>query len=74
MPDDIPWIGVQSSNISQWRYDPDTKVLEIQFNGNDATYSYDDVPETVAEEMKGASSVGSFFHNNIKNRYRFYKG
>lgn len=71
---DIAWNEAQSSNIARWRYDPETRVLEIQFVTSDATYSYDDVPAYVAEGMKNASSVGSYFYHHIKDRYRFYRG
>jgi len=72
--EDIPWNEVRSSNLARWRYDPDTTVLEIQFQGNDDTFSYDEVPADVANGFNHAVSAGRFFHNNIKNRYRFYKG
>ena len=71
---DIPWNEVDSSNVARWRYDPDTKVLEIQFNGSDVTYSYDSVPQDAADGMQYAASIGQYFHQNIKNRYRYYRG
>ena len=74
MATDIPWNEVRSSNLAQWRYDSETKVLEIQFIGGNDTYSYDDVPEDVADGFKYAPSAGKYFHDHIKNRYKFYKG
>lgn len=71
---EIPWNEVQSSNIARWRYDPDTNVMEIQFVSSDTTYSYDEVPRDVAEGIRFAGSAGQYFRNNIKDRYRFYKG
>lgn len=75
MPTEIPWNYVVSSNIDHWRYDPDTKVLEIVFvtNPND-TYYYDDVPSDVIDGFRTAASIGRYFFQNIKNRYRFYRG
>lgn len=71
---ELAWNKVESSNIARWRYDPETRVLEMQFVTGDATYSYDDVPMDVAEGLQSAASIGSYFHNNIKGRYRFYRG
>lgn len=68
------WTEVRSSNIARYRYDPETKVLDVQFNSGDDTYSYDDVPQDVAEGMNTAGSIGQYFYNNIRGRYRFYKG
>ena len=74
MATDIAWNEVQSSNVARWRYDEETRVLEIQFNESDTTYSYDDVPSDVAEGLKFAPSVGRYFFQNIKDRYKFYRG
>jgi hypothetical protein len=64
---------ITSSNIAAAGYDAETRVLDIQFQSGD-TYSYDDVPAGVAEGLFSAASAGSYFYNNIKNRYRFYRG
>lgn len=71
---EIEWKEVVSSNISAYRYDPETKVLDIQFVNSDDTYSYDDVPQNVADGFAHAASPGTYFRQNIKERYRFYKG
>lgn len=71
---EIAWNEVSSSNLARWRYDPETRVLDIQFVNSDVTYSYDDVPQSVAEGLGTAASAGQYFRNNIKDRYRFYRG
>lgn len=67
------WNEVVSSNISAWKYDPETKVLGIRFVKNDEEYFYDEVPRSVAEGFKTASSAGQYFRRNILNRYRFWR-
>ena len=68
------WHPVVSSNIAAWRYFKDTKTLEVEFANSDDLYSYDDVPEDVAEGLGKAGSVGQYFRAQIRNRYKFYKG
>lgn len=68
----IKMIQVESSNIAAVGYDPETQVLDIEFNTGDR-YSYDDVPKSTYDELMRASSVGRYFAANIKGRYRFYR-
>lgn len=63
---------VDSSNVASVGYDPDTLTLEVEFK-NGSVYQYFDVPATVYQELMQASSVGTFMHANIKNRYRYMK-
>lgn len=61
---------VSSSNLRSVGYDPTTRTLEIEFNSG-AAYQYDGVPATVHAGLMGASSHGSYFHQNIKGRYPY---
>jgi hypothetical protein len=63
---------VISSNIVAIGYDEPTRVLDVQFKNGD-TYSYDDVPLEVWSGFQSAVSVGKYFFNNVKGRYRFFK-
>lgn len=58
-------IPVKSSNIISVGYDPSAKTLEIEFNSG--VYQYFQVPQSVADELLAAPSVGKYFHANIKN-------
>lgn len=60
---------VQSSNLRSVGYDSSTSTLEIEFNSG-GVYQYFDVPESVYSELMEASSKGSYFHENIKDKYR----
>lgn len=66
---------VQSSNIERIGYDSEKKILKIQFKGarNNEKYCYRNVDPTIFEGLRKASSVGKFFHSDIKDRYEFYK-
>lgn len=58
--------GVDSSNIDAVGYDADRKKLVVRFK-NGGVYEYDsDLGEYQA--LVGSSSVGGYFHRNIKGR------
>lgn len=63
---------VNSTNIAEIGYDQSTMTLEIVFH-HGGTYQYFDVPEVVYQELMSASSIGTFFHSNIKDSYRYTK-
>ena len=59
---------VQSSNLRAVGYDPEMRVLLVQFRSG-ATYEYDDVPQTVYEGLLGAQSKGRYVAQNVKGQY-----
>ncbi len=59
---------VQSSNLRSVGYESDTNTLEIEFNSG-GIYQYFGVPESVYSGLMSASSKGSYFHENIKDKY-----
>jgi hypothetical protein len=61
---------VDSSNIERIGYDSSSSTLRIEFKSNRA-YDYFNVPEAVFDELRHASSVGSYHATNIKNSYPF---
>ena len=61
---------VDSSNIERIGYDPNSNTLRVEFKSN-RTYDYFNVPENVFNELKNASSVGSYHAMNIKNSYSY---
>lgn len=62
---------VDSSNIAQIGYDPNSNTLRVEFKSGGRTYDYFNVPENVFNELKNASSVGSYHARNIKNSYPY---
>ena len=63
---------VQSSNIDSVGYDPEKKILELRFKGG-GLYAYKGVPQTEHDGLMTSDSIGSYFHANIKNAYKFEK-
>lgn len=61
---------VDSSNIERIGYDSNSGTLRIEFKSN-RTYDYFNVPENVFNELRSASSVGSYHARNIKNAYSY---
>lgn len=64
---------VHSSNISSIGYDSESQTLEIEFHNGGGVYQYFDVPESRYNGLMFASSHGSYFHHNIKDKYRWRK-
>ena len=67
MPEMIP---VSSSNISELGYDRENQVAYVKFLNN-TIYIYKEVPEAEFENLKNASSVGSYLNKNFKNVYAY---
>jgi hypothetical protein len=61
---------VQSSNIRSVGYESTTHTFEIEFHSG-GIYKYFDVPESVHVGLLNAASKGSYFHDQIKDRYRY---
>ena len=59
---------VQSSDIKSVGFDQNSSILEVEFHSG-STWQYFDVMESTYYEMVSASSVGKFFHANIKGQY-----
>lgn len=62
-------INVKSSNIQSIGYDPESKLLEIEFR-NGSIYQYNNVPLNEHKSLMSASSHGSYFNKNIRNYYQ----
>lgn len=65
-------INVESSNLKSVGYNEENEILEIEFL-HGGLYKYYDVPESEYNALMNASSHGSYFSRNIKNRYRYQK-
>jgi len=61
-----------SSVVAAIRYNPKTSTLRIIYVSGDV-YDYKDVPEKVYEEMKAATSKGTYLNKKIKTRFEFEK-
>jgi hypothetical protein len=61
---------VSSSNISAVGYDADNQTVYVQFLDG-SVYAYKGVPEHEFENLKTASSVGSYLNRNYKNVYPY---
>lgn len=60
---------IDSSMITSIGYDFQQAILEIEFKSNGQVWQYLDIPEYLWYEMESATSVGKFFHSNIKGAY-----
>ena len=63
----------ESSTIKSVSYNPDTQVMEVTFTTNGTVFEYHKVGSKEYESFKEATSKGSYFHKNIKNKYKASK-
>jgi len=59
-----------SSVIRSFDYDQADHRLDVQFVSG-RRYSYHEVPAEVVDEMRRASSKGSYFNRRIRDAYRY---
>lgn len=62
--------SVSSSNIVSVGYDAADQIVYVQFL-NGSTYAYKGVQEREFENLRTASSVGSYLNRNYKNVYPY---
>ena len=63
---------MSSSNLRSVGYEPEDRVLEVEFH-HGGTYRYYGVPASVYSSLMSASSHGSYLHDHIKNVYPYAK-
>jgi uncharacterized radical SAM superfamily protein len=63
-------ISVTSSNLESVGYEESSQTLQIRFLSG-GMYEYFDVPSPIYEGLLDSSSKGRYFHQYIKNNYRF---
>lgn len=61
---------VASSNLQSVGYEAGTLYIRFRSGG---LYAYFDVPASEYYGLMSASSHGSYFHANIKGRYRYQR-
>jgi hypothetical protein len=66
-------IKVDSSQIEEIGFDPETKIMNVMFKGG-AVYEYYDFSDKFFEEFLKAKSKGKFFFKNVRlNKEIVYK-
>ncbi len=65
-------IRVSSSTISSAGYDPDARILELEFTSGEV-YRYSGVPGHHYTGLMHADSKGGYFNSYIKDIYPFRK-
>ncbi|MGK7925743.1 MAG: lysine--tRNA ligase [Spirulina sp.] len=66
----FPLLKNTSAVIQSFDYDPEKKILKVEF-ANGSIYKYNDVPEEVYNEMKATPSLGQFFNSRVREKYGF---
>lgn len=58
-----------SSCFSAIGYDYDDDILQVTFRDSGVSYQYSDVPVSVWNDLKSASSPGKYYNSDIKGNY-----
>ncbi|MEH2023596.1 lysine--tRNA ligase [Nostoc sp.] len=66
----FPLLKPPSSLIKEFRYEPTTQTLTIEFD-NGSVYEYYKVPLSVKEGLENAPSDGQYFNKFIKGKFKF---
>lgn len=61
---------VNSSNVDEIGYNPETKVLSVRFKQG-GLYHYNNVEPEKYDALKKADSIGSHLHKHIKPHHSF---
>ena len=61
---------VDSTMISNYRYDEENEILFIEYKSNGQCWQYFDVPQYIFEELRSAASKGKYIRQNIVGHYR----
>ncbi len=64
--------SVPSREIAIIGYEAETQTLEVTFRKG-GVYHYFKVPSEVHESLMKASSIGTFFAEEVKDRYSYQK-
>jgi len=64
--------AVESSNLASVGYNPESKILEVEFK-HGGIYQYKGVPKDEYDALMNAESHGKYFAANIRNDYDFIK-
>lgn len=62
---------VTSSQIAAVGFNPETKQLRVSFIHGNSLYEYDGVEQETYDDLVNASSVGSYFAQNVKGVFPY---
>jgi hypothetical protein len=66
----MAWRAFQSRHLNGGEYDPETRILTIQFV-NGAVWQYGPVEPAKADILFQTGSPGTFFHDQIRNNANY---
>jgi len=65
-------VPVKSSDLTHVEYDGGASTLRIWFHSG-GSYEYYGVPESAHNGLMDAASKGKYFHQHIKDKYKYKK-
>lgn len=64
-----PLKPLESSALSAYHYDGETKTFYAQFSAGGPVWAYDDVDQMHGTQFEHAASKGSYFAKQIKSKH-----
>ncbi|NET05856.1 MAG: lysine--tRNA ligase [Symploca sp. SIO2B6] len=64
----FPLLKNESKVIKSFDYDGENQILRVEFKSG-SVYKYQDIPQSVYQELKNAPSVGQYFNSQIREKY-----
>jgi KTSC domain len=64
---------VQSAALQSVSYDQAAYALTATFRASGRTYVYEDVPQELYDGLIFSDSIGAFFNDHIRDRFRFHQ-
>lgn len=64
---------IESTALSGYHYDADSRRFTVQFTGTGRRYVYDDVPAEKVEAFRENKSPGAYFASKIKPQHKATK-
>lgn len=72
--ENFTWTTVDNSSlVSAFKYNSETKELDVEFKSNGAKYRYFDVPTFIGESIASDEKPGSFIQRNVIKAGKKYK-
>jgi lysyl-tRNA synthetase class 2 len=66
----FPLLKSHSAVIKSFDYDPQKKILRVEF-ASGSVYKYHDIPESLYKELQNAPSKGQYFNAQIRDKFGF---
>lgn len=65
----VEWINVNESKIKRIAYNPEIKIMYIDFTGSSLDVPYHGITENLFKKFSQAKRVDDYYETHIKNKF-----